>query len=125
MIIALKTAVIMIQKKVIDTLYKKFKKRPETPDELDIPLLFEKVPGDASIEIDGDRLVFNSIESSSPFHAIPICNIHAIVEFDEAVAVVLPNSILFISKDDGAMSVHLKALGSSVLSRLGSLFSKS
>ena len=110
----------MIQKKVIDTLYKKFKKRPETPDELDIPLLFEKVPGDASIEIDGDRLVFNSIESSSPFHAI-----HAIVEFDEAVAVVLPNSILFISKDDGAMSVHLKALGSSVLSRLGSLFSKS
>ena len=113
----------MIQKKVIDTLYKKFKKRPETPDELDIPLLFEKVPGDASIEIDGDRLVFNSIESSSPFHAIPIRNIHAIVEFDEAV--VLPNSILFISKDDGAMSVHLKALGSSVLSRLGSLFSKS
>ena len=116
----------MIQKKVIDTLYKKFKKRPETPDELDIPpLLFEKVPGDASIEIDGDRLVFNSIESSSPFHAIPIRNIHAIVEFDEAVAVVLPNSILFISKDDGAMSVHLKALGSSVLSRLGSIFSKS
>ena len=115
----------MIHKKVIDAIYKKFKSRPASPDELDIPLLFEKLPEQAEIEIDGDNLVIGSIDQGSLLHSIPVSHIHAIIDFDEAVAVVLPNSILFISKDDGAMSVHLKALGSSVLSRLGSLFSKS
>ena len=31
----------MITKRVIDTLYKKYKKLPESPDCLDMPLLFE------------------------------------------------------------------------------------
>lgn len=108
----------MIQKKVIDAIYKKFKKRPASPDELDIPLLFEKVPMEAGIEIDGNNLVINSIESSSPFHTIPIGHIHAIIEFDEAVAIVLHSSIIFISKEDGSIHVHLKDIGLSLLDRV-------
>lgn len=114
----------MIQKKVIDSIYKKFKKRPASPDELDIPLLFEKVPLEAAIEIDGDHLVINSIESSSPFHSIPINHIHAIIEFDEAVAIVLHSSILFISKEDGSVHVHLKDIGMSLLDRVKAMISK-
>lgn len=113
----------MIQKKVIDSIYKKFKKRPASPDELDIPLLFEKIPIEAAIEIDGDQLAINSIDSSSPFHSIPINHIHAIIEFDEAVAIVLHSSIIFISKDDGAVHVHLKDLGPTFIDRVKSLLS--
>ena len=42
----------MIQKKVIDAIYRKFKNRPASPDELNIPLLFEKLPEQAGVEID-------------------------------------------------------------------------
>lgn len=108
----------MIQKKVIESIYKKYKKRPASPDELDIPLLFEQLPFEAGIEIDGADLVIGSVESDSPFHRIPVRNIHAIVNFDEAVAIVLRASIIFISKDDGSVSVHLKMVGDSLLERL-------
>lgn len=110
----------MIQKKVIDAIYKKFKRRPASPDELDIPLLFEKLPEYALIEIDGDELLLPMVESNSPFHRIPVSNIHAIIDFDEAVAIVLHSSIVFISKEDGAVFVHIKEVGMSFLDRVRS-----
>lgn len=108
----------MIQKKAIESIYKKYKKRPASPDELDIPLLFEQLPFEAGVEIDGSDLVLGSVENSSPFHHIPVRNIHAIVNLDEAVAIVLRASIIFISKEDGSVNVHLKMVGESILERL-------
>lgn len=110
----------MIQKKAIDEIYKRYRKRPESPDELNIPLLFEQLPPETDIEIDGNELVLGSVDASSPFHRLPIGNIHAIIEFSEAVAIVLPHSIVFLSKDDGQPYVHLKELKQSFLSRLKS-----
>ncbi|MDE7142228.1 MAG: hypothetical protein K2O33_04975 [Muribaculaceae bacterium] len=108
----------MIHKKVIDAIYKKFKHRPDSPDELDIPLLFEKLPDNAAVEIDGDELVLPMVDYASPFHRIPMSHIHAIIDFDEAVAIVLHSSIVFLSKDDGGVSVHLKEIGMSFLDRV-------
>lgn len=111
----------MIQKKAIDSIYKKFRRRPASPDELDIPLLFEKVPLEAGIEIDGENLIINAIDADSPFHSIPINHIHAILDFDEAIAIVLHSSIIFINKEDASISVHLKELGLTILDRVRSL----
>ena len=108
----------MIQKKVIDAIYKKYRRRPASPDELNIPLLFEKLPEEAGVEIDGNHIIFNSIDPRSPFRKIPVTHIHAIVEFDEAVSIVLHSSIVFISKDDGSSNVHIKDVGPSLLDRL-------
>ncbi len=108
----------MIQKKVIDAIYKKYRRRPASPDELNIPLLFEQLPEEAGIEIDGNNIVINSIDSRSPFHRIPVSHIHAIIEFDEAVAIVLHSSIVFVSKTDGAVHVHIKEIGMSFIDRL-------
>ncbi len=108
----------MIQKKVIDAIYKKFKRHPNSPDELAIPLLFEKLPESASVQIDGEELVLPMVEADSPFHRIPVSNIHAIVDFDEVVAIVMHSSIVFISKDDGAVYVHIKEIGLSLLDRV-------
>ncbi len=115
----------MIPKKVIDSIYRKFRKKPASPDELDIPLLFEKLPPETAIEIDGQDLIIDSIDCGSPFHNIPINHIHAIVEFDEAVAIVLHASIIFLSKDDGAMSVHLKDISPSILDRVRAIIATS
>ena len=108
----------MIQKKVIDAIYKKYRRRPASPDELNIPLLFEKLPEEAGIEIDGGKIVVNSIDSRSPFHKIPVSHIHAIIEFDEAIAIVLHSAILFLSKEDGSAHVHIKEIGLSLLDRI-------
>lgn len=108
----------MIQKKVIDAIYKKYRRRPASPDELNIPLLFEKLPEEAGIEIDGNNIIINSIDSKSPFHRLPVTHIHAIIDFDEAVAIVLHSSIMFISKEDGSAHVHIKEIGYSFLDRL-------
>ena len=101
----------MIHKKVIDAIYKKFKSRPASPDELDIPLLFEK-------------LVIGSIDQGSLLHSIPVSHIHAIIDFDEAVAVVLHSSIIFLSKEDGSAHVHVKDISAGLFDRLKSAISR-
>ena len=111
----------MIHKKVIDAIYKKCRKRPASPDELNIPLLFEKPPEEAMIEVDGNDIVINSVDRNSPFHSIPVSHIHAILEFDEAIAIVLHSSIIFLSKDDGSMHVHLKDIGPTLIDRIRSI----
>ncbi|MBD5224898.1 MAG: hypothetical protein HDS68_02880 [Bacteroidales bacterium] len=108
----------MIQKKVIDAIYKKCSKRPVSPDELDIPLLFEKLPEETMIEIDGNDIIIGSIDSRSPFYRVPVNHIHAILEFDEAIAIVLHSTILFLSKDDGSLHVHLRDLRPSLMDRI-------
>ena len=108
----------MIQKKVIEAIYKKFCNRPNSPDELDIPLLFEKLPEEPSVEIDEHNLILNAFPSHSPFHMIPIRNIHAIVEFDESIAIVMHSSIIFISKETGMPQVHIKEEPEGIFDRL-------
>lgn len=108
----------MIQKKVIEAIYKKCSKRPASPDELNIPLLFEKLPEETMVEVDGNDIVIESISSDSPFYRIPVNHIHAILEFDEAVAIVLHSSILFLSKEDGSLHVHLREMKPSLIDRI-------
>ncbi len=70
------------------------------------------------IEIDENDIIINNIDASSPFHRIPVSHIHAILEFDEAVAIVLHSSIIFLSKDDGSVHVHLKEMRPSIIDRI-------
>ena len=110
----------MITQKVIDSLYKTYSKRPSSPDELDIALLFENLIEHHEIEIDDEaHLVINSIPPESPFHRIPLANIHAIVEFEHKIAIVLHSSIIFLNRSDNNSYVHLRAAQRpSLLSRL-------
>lgn len=62
----------MITKKVIDTIYKRYKKRPKSTDDLNIALLFEGVHPGHGVEIDGNDLLVNSVPEQSPFHVIPL-----------------------------------------------------
>jgi hypothetical protein len=108
----------MIHKKVIDAIYKTCRNRPASPEELNIPLLFEKVPEESMLEIDGDDIVINSVDHSSPFRRIAVRNIHAIIEFEEVVAIVLHASIIFLSKENGTVHVHLKELKQTFFERI-------
>lgn len=102
----------MITKKVIQALYKKYRKLPESPDFLDMPLLFDYASKhhNITIDMDGpvDALVIRSIDPDSPFHRIPLERIHAIVPFEEWVAIVLHSSIIFLNRRSSRVSVHVK-----------------
>lgn len=116
----------MITKKVIQTLYKKYRKLPESPDFLDMPLLFDYAQEhhNVMIDMDGpvDSLLINSIDPASPFHRIPLDRIHAIVPFEEWVAIVLHSSIIFLSRTSNKVSVHVRMEEPSLFDRMSDFF---
>lgn len=112
----------MINNKVIETIYKKYSKRPSSIDQLNIPLLFEAAHESHAIEIKGHDLVINSQDVLSPFHTIDLNRVHAILDFDRYIAVVLHSSIIFISKNSNEIHIHLKAVKPSFTDRVKQMF---
>lgn len=118
----------MITKQVIQALYKKYRKLPESPDYLDMPLLFDYASEhhNITIDMDGpvDTLIINSIDASSPFHRIALERIHAIVPFEEWVAIVLHSSIIFLNRKSSKVSIHIRTQRPSLMDRIRGLFAK-
>lgn len=112
----------MITKQVIDNIYKSYPKRPTSPDKLNLGLLFGEAFDQHCFDIDDEHILINSIDAKSPFHSIPLRNIHAIVDFADHIAIVLHSSIIFLSKNSPEVHIHIKApsrsLGSRLLDRL-------
>ena len=109
----------MITQKVIDQLYKTYRKPPACADDLDIGILFEHLIlfHDIAIE-DHANLIINSLPESSPFHTIPLSHIHAIVEFENKVAIVLHASIIFLNKTDNRSHVHVRMPRQSIFDKI-------
>lgn len=116
----------MINKQVIDTLYKKYDKAPKSADYLDFSLLFEGCQQNHGIEIDidNDRLIINSVDSTSPFHSLELKNINAIVPFEEWVALVTRNSIVFLNNFSNKVSVHIKDIKPNFIDKIKYRLSK-
>jgi len=118
----------MITRKVIETLYKSYRKLPASPDCLDMPMLFDYAAEhhNVTIDMDGpvDTLVINSIDTSSPFHRIPLERIHAIVPFEEWVAIVLHSSIIFLNRASSRVSVHVKPIKPTLWERIKAVFGR-
>jgi len=116
----------MITGKVIQALYKKYRKLPESTDCLDIPLLFDAAGNyhKVTIDMDGpvDSIVIGSIDPESLFHRIPLNRVHAIVPFEEWVAIVLHSSIIFLSKRSSKVNVNVRMEKPSLFDRICDYF---
>lgn len=112
----------MINEKTINAIYKKYSKLPASIDELNIPLLFEAAHDSHNIEIKGHDVIINSLDTWSPFHVIDLHRVHAILDFERYIAIVLHSSIIFISKENNSVHVHLKAIKPSISDRMRNLF---
>lgn len=109
----------MITQKVIDQLYKDYHKPPHSADDLDIDLLFTYLFDNHDIAIDDNaNLVIGSQPENSPLRVIPLDHIHAIVEFEKRIAIVLPSSILFLNKLDSQSSIHIKMPRRTILDKI-------
>lgn len=118
----------MITRKVIEALYKKYRKLPESPDCLDMPLLFESASENHNILIDMDgpvdSLLIGSIDPASPFHRLALDRIHAIVPFEEWVAIVLHSSMIFLNRKSNQVSVHVRTEPPTLAERIKGIFGK-
>ncbi len=112
----------MINNKIIETIYKKYSKLPASIDELNIPLLFEAISDEHAIDIKGHDLIINGLDSWSPFHTIDLNRVHAILDFENYVAIVMHSSIVFIGKSNNEVHVHIKALKPSLIDRMRGMF---
>lgn len=114
----------MITKEVIQTLYKKYPKRAKSIDCLDIALLFDAAGTMHNIYVDmeTEKLTIGSLDERSIFRSIPLAHIHAIVPFDEWVAIVLHSSVVFLNKQNTKVSIHLKPVKPTLTQRMKGLF---
>ena len=108
----------MVTREHIDALYRKYNRPPASIDELNFGLLFDYALENHGIVIDEDELFIGSVNPSSPFARIPLRHIHEIFEFENQIAIVLRNSIVFLSKSDSNVNVHIRMEKSSVWPRL-------
>lgn len=108
----------MINKATIENTYKKFNKRPASPDELNLGVLFGDVFENHGLKLDEKYLTINSVDPASPFHRIPLRNICEIVEFADHVAVVLPASMIIMRKDSPDVFINIKTRPASLEERL-------
>lgn len=116
----------MITKQVINTIYKKYPKAPKSPDYLDFGLLFD-IPQelhDVHVDLDTNKLIINSVDPMSPFHSLSLSRIHAIVPFEEWIALVLPAAIVFLNKKSSKVSIHLKPMKTNFLDSIKYKFVK-
>lgn len=113
----------MITQKVIDQLYKTYRKPPLSADDLDIDLLFTHLFEFHDIAIDDHaNLIINSLPEDSPFRVIPLSHIHAIVEFENRIGIVLHSSIIFLNKRDSRSSIHVRMPRQNLLDKIFSRF---
>lgn len=108
----------MITKQVIDNIYKKYRSRPASPDQLNLPLLFEHAIDNHGLYVDDNDLVIENIPEDSPFHKLALDRVHGILEFERSVAIVLMNAILFLNKHDSGVNIHLRTPKMSLMDRL-------
>lgn len=106
----------MITRELITALYKKYPRRADSVDMLNLALLFESTSElhDIHIDADSETLMIGSIAPNSPFHQLQLQHLHAIVEIEDWVAIVMHSTILFLSCKDSSTAVDIKPVNVSV-----------
>lgn len=99
---------LMIGREAIKEVYKKYRKKPKSVDDLEVRLLFDSIAEVHNLEIVDEKIVIGSIDEKSLFHKISLKRVYGIVNFEETVAIVLHSSILFLNKLEPQVSIHLK-----------------
>lgn len=98
----------MITASTIANLYSSFATAPALFEDRGLTALMDMAFDTDAVDFDGDRLVFNGIEPSSPLHSVEIERIYGAAEIQGHMAVVLPAAIIFINKADHSVRVHIK-----------------
>lgn len=98
---------LMITDQVIKEIYKKLTKPPKAKGELRLDY-FKELLKNHNLQIDDDEVIITGLEEFNPFRRFLIRSLHGVLEFDKVVAFVFKNHILFLSKIDNNIRIHMK-----------------
>lgn len=98
----------MITDSVIKEIYKKFSKPHKHREELRLDYFMNMLITNHHIKLDSDEIILEDLEEFNPFRRFLIRSLNAVLEFDKMIAFVFRNHILFLSKEDNQMRVHIK-----------------
>lgn len=98
----------MITEATIKEIYKKFGKSPKRAEELNLPYYLDLLKENHKIRETMDEIILDDLEEFNPFKRFLKRGINAVLEFDKMVAVVFRNHIIFLSKEDRGMRIHMK-----------------
>ncbi len=112
----------MVTAKVVNSLYKEYRKRPKSPDRLDLSVLAEKAGDNINVEIKDDRLIIHNVDEKSPFHALKLNRVHGIVNFEKTIAIVLAQSMILLLKETGEVQINIKPVKRSFWAKLRDKF---
>lgn len=100
----------MITDKVINEIYKTYKKPHTNREELNLPHYLEILKKHHNINHieEDDEIIIEDLEEFNPFRRFLVRSLHAILDFDKIIAFVFPNHILFMGKNSSLLRVHLK-----------------
>ena len=114
----------MITTKHINELYRRYRNKPLNIEERNLPLLAHYALDSAAMHLDGSQVILNKIDSTSPFRTIDVDRIHAVVDFDNSIAIVLRASIVFIHKLTYQTRIHIRPNPEGLLANLRYIFEK-
>lgn len=98
----------MITKKTIEEVYRRYRKKPKSIDELSVELLFDSISQVHGLEIIDEKIILRSVDEQSMFHKITLSRVYGIVNFEKTVAIVLHSSIIFLNKKEPKVNIHIK-----------------
>lgn len=98
----------MVDEKVIQEIYKKYKKPHKHQAELRLDYFIPILQENHSIESDGVEIVLKDVDEYNPFRRFLIRSLNAVLEFDKLIAFVFKTHILFMGKEDNQLHVHIK-----------------
>lgn len=107
----------MITQQVICDIYKSYNKPCKSEKELNLPYFVELLSPFHKLTLQDDTVIVEGLEE--PFKRFLKRGLYAVLEFDHNVAFVFRAHILFFSKTDNTISVHLRPANKrSFLSRI-------
>ena len=98
----------MVDDKVIQEIYKKYRKPHKNYEDLRLDYFLPMLGEHHSIENDGFEIVLKDVDEYNPFRRFLIRSLNAVLEFDKLIAFVFKNHILFMGKEDNQLHVHIK-----------------
>ena len=98
----------MITKITIEEVYRRYRKKPKSIDELSVELLFDSISQVHGLEIKDEKIILRSVEEKSMFRNIALSRVYGIVNFEKTVAIVLHSSIIFLNKKEPKVNIHIK-----------------
>lgn len=98
----------MITDEVIKEIYKKYGKPHKNREELQLEYFVDILKDHHNLKVDDDEIIVEDLEEFNPFRRFLIRGLHAVIEFDSYIAFVFQRHILFFSRNDKNLQVHMR-----------------